>query len=268
MIELERMNDRLQHEIQDRIQAERRAADSQAQVINSSKMAALGEMAGGIAHEVNTPLATIHTTAGQLQELIMDEPLDRGLVAKMIATVVTTAERIAKIILSMKSFSRDSTRDPLVSESLQQIIDSTTVLCVEKFKANGVKLDAPALPPEFQIYCRANEISQVLLNLLNNARDAVEQLDPDKKWVKIDVSENQDAVELSVTDGGSGIPAESRSRLFQPFFTTKEVGRGTGLGLSISKRIAESHGGDLHVDSSSPNTRFVLKIKKRSGDSR
>ena len=112
--------------------------------------------------------------------------------------------------------------------------------------------------------CRATQISQVLLNLLNNACDAIRDLP--EKWIRIGYEESVAGFELSVTDSGTGIDRAILDKLFQPFFTTKGVNVGTGLGLSISKGIAESHGGSLEYDSSCPNTRFILSLPRQAGE--
>jgi C4-dicarboxylate-specific signal transduction histidine kinase len=109
------------------------------------------------------------------------------------------------------------------------------------------------------------QLSQVLLNLLNNARDAIEQLP--EKWVRIEVAEKEGQAMISVTDSGSGIDAQTQRKLFQPFFTTKRVGKGTGLGLSVSARIMKSHQGELRYDPGSPHTRFVMSMPRAEGPS-
>jgi two-component system sensor histidine kinase DctS len=110
--------------------------------------------------------------------------------------------------------------------------------------------------------CRAVQISQVLLNLINNACDAISSLN--EKWILINAIERNNLIEISVTNSGPKIPAHIREKLMQPFFTTKEVGMGTGLGLSLSKTIAEAHGGRLYLDLGAENTRFVLELPKIS----
>jgi signal transduction histidine kinase len=115
--------------------------------------------------------------------------------------------------------------------------------------------------PRLTIECRPTEISQILLNLLNNAFDAVFSLS--EKWVELQVEELPDEIRIQVTDSGSGISKGIREKLMQPFFTTKEPGKGTGLGLSISNRIALKHHGKIYLDESCKNTRFVLVLPKR-----
>ena len=105
---------------------------------------------------------------------------------------------------------------------------------------------------------RGTEISQVLVNLLNNADDAISKMP--EKWIKLSVQNRSDWLEIRVTDSGHGIPPGDQKKLFQPFFTTKEIGKGTGLGLSISHGIVKNHGGELTLDTTSPNTCFVVRL--------
>ncbi|MBI3556955.1 MAG: GHKL domain-containing protein [Deltaproteobacteria bacterium] len=110
------------------------------------------------------------------------------------------------------------------------------------------------------IECRDIQILTIIMNLVNNARDALE--DQPEKWVRLHVTEENDFVEISVTDSGKGISRNIQEKIFQPFFTTKELGKGTGLGLSIAKGIVESHRGALYYDSFCANTRFIVRLPK------
>lgn len=233
---------------------------SRAQTIASAKLVALGEMAGGIAHEVNSPLAVINTLSSQLQELVDEKALDSTYLKEVAKEIESTTLKIAKIINGLRAFSRESTHDPFLSIPLKTIVDDTLAFCSERFKLRSVFLSVDNIPAELKIECHSSAISQVLLNLLNNALDAVDSLS--EKWVKISSRDLGDHVELTVIDSGSGIPPEVVAKLFQPFFTTKAVGKGTGLGLGISKRIIENHNGQLSVDSESKNTRFVILLPK------
>ena len=123
-----------------------------------------------------------------------------------------------------------------------------------------IELAIDPIPEGLQAQCRSAQVAQVLLNLLSNAYDAVES--QVKRWVRISVAARGDEVEIAVTDSGRGIPPKIAPRIMEPFFTTKEIGRGTGLGLSLSKGIAEAHGGRLELDSHSPETRFVLTLRR------
>lgn len=227
------------------------------QMISSAKMSTLGEMAGGVAHEINNPLAVIKGKAEQILKRMSSGNLDPIKLKTDIQKIEETSLRITKIIQGLRSFSRQADDDPMTLTSINEIIEETTELCIEKLKNHGIQLIVN-IPENISIECRTAQISQVLMNLLNNSFDAIEHLD--SKWIRIDTTiENQTAL-LSVTDSGSGIPKHVQEKIMQPFFTTKEVGKGTGLGLSISQGIASSHGGQLEYDPTSDHTKFTLKL--------
>ena len=239
----------------------RKQAETQQMLMQASKMSALGEMAGGIAHEINNPLATLKIVSEQIESLLEDEPIDKGLLAERAGVIGTTVTRISKVITGMLSFSHSSEGAPIEIAQVSELIGNTLVFCQEKLRKNGVELRMGNVPSGLTLSCRGNQISQVVLNLLNNANDAVAPL-KDGKWIQVDVEEDNDSVRVCVSNGGPKIPAAIAEKIFQPFFTTKEVGKGTGLGLSISQRIAADHGGELSLDPKCEQTRFVLRIPK------
>ena len=231
---------------------------AEAKLVNAAKMSALGEMAGGIAHEINTPLGVITLVSSQLQELVQEESLDRVMILKLLGNIEKTTQKIGEIVRGLRLFSRESSKDGFEAKPLREIIESTLSLCREKFKNLEVNLVREPFDDDLLIECRAPQISQVILNLLTNACDAVEE--SNEKWVKLNCQTDDKVVKIRVTDSGSGIPKETLDKLFQPFFTTKGIGKGTGLGLSISKGLVESHHGTLFVDSNSTNTCFVIEL--------
>ncbi|MGE3973548.1 MAG: sensor histidine kinase [Bdellovibrionales bacterium] len=232
-----------------------------AKTAHSAKFATLGEMAGGIAHEINNPIGLISILASQLIEQREDNSLSEETLVDALKQIEASAWRVAKIIKSLRDFSRDGSKDSFLEVPIKKIIEDVLIFCSEKFKQHNVTLRIIDLEPNMKAECREVEVCQALLNLLNNSLDAVQKFD--NKWIELKVAESDNYVEFSVTDCGNKIPDEVVKKLFQPFFTTKEIGKGTGIGLSISKKIAENHGGLLSYDSSSSNTRFILKIAKR-----
>lgn len=256
---LERTHE-LETSIQKLVATNEELKDAQVQLLQASKMSALGEMAGGIAHEINTPLGTITLLVSRLQGILGEGAMDQAEMEGLLKMIDTTVERIAKIVSGLKSFSRDATKEPFQSVSLKKVVAETLILCQEKMKNHGIDLRVAEIPETLEIVCREIQISQVLLNLLNNAYDAVEPRP--EKWIQIGFTEQEDFVELSITDSGPGIPAEIQSKLFQPFFTTKEVGKGTGLGLSISKGILDAHKGKFSLGKSQ-NTQFLIQLPKK-----
>jgi PAS domain S-box-containing protein len=222
----------------------------------AAKMATLGEMAGSVSHEINTPLAVISLLSEQLlANLELGTPE-----YKSAKTIFATTTKISKIIQGLKAFSRNAAQDPCVSTPLRLIIEDTLALGQTRFKNSGIQLYLPELSADLVLNCRATQLSQVLLNLLNNAFDAVSDLG--EKWIRFEVSEENGQILIRLTDSGNGIEATIVHKIMNPFFTTKPSGVGTGLGLSISKDIVESHGGRLYYDSQVKNTSFVLSLPK------
>lgn len=236
--------------------------EQQQALISSAKMSALGEMAGGVAHEINTPLAVISMRVEQLEECVKDGDFDALDVVETLGVVKTTTDRIAQIVRGLRFFARDGRRLPAQKASVATIVEDTLSLCRERFSNHGVQLEVikDQSYPQLSIECRSVEISQVLLNLLSNSFDAISALQD--KWIRIEVSNQEHYVEISVVDSGRGIPKELHEKIMQPFYTTKDIGKGTGLGLSISKGMIESHQGKLYLDKDSPHTRFTVILPK------
>jgi PAS domain S-box-containing protein len=246
----------ISRDITERKEAEERLKIERERSSYSSKMATLGEMAGGVAHEVNTPLATITLLAEQCSDLLNEKNPDLSSIKENILNIEKTTARIAKIVAGLRSFSRDGKHDPVVSTKVSQVIEDTLSFSRERFFVHGIALTVKHASQDPSFHCRSIEISQVILNLLNNGHDAA--MDSDEKWVRLESEIKGNKVEISVTNSGPIIPVEMREKLFVPFFTTKEIGKGTGLGLSISKGIVEAHGGTIFLDAKAANTRFVI----------
>jgi signal transduction histidine kinase len=243
-----------------RKQAELIVLERQSQSVSESKMAALGEMAAGIAHEINNPLAIIQGKAQQLREMAEASELSLENTLEMAERIESTTQRISRIIRALRFFSRDGTNDPFEHFSLHEGVTDILELCRERFLSHRIVLKVAQIPEHIYIECRPVQIGQVLLNLLNNAHDAVVKTkDP---WIELGFFELDGAVELTITDSGHGIIEPLRSKIFEPFFTTKGIGKGTGLGLSISKGIIESHHGSITLDAASEYTCFRVRLPR------
>mgnify|MGYP001574040869 CR=1 FL=1 len=232
-------------------------------MIETSKLVALGEMSGGIAHEINNPLAIILGKAIQLNKSIRNGKFSAEQGTEQLEKIISATERIAKIIRGLRLISRNGEKDPLVSVKIKDLMSDVLGLCSERFVQSGISLEVKTLP-EISILCRPVQIAQVLTNLLNNAFDAVSSLQ--ERWVRVGVELQGTTIHIVVLDSGHGIPTQIADKLMQPFFTTKEVGKGTGLGLSISNGIIADHGGRLWLDRSSLNTRFVIELPQPNSD--
>lgn len=235
-------------------EAEVRMGIERERSLSSAKMASLGEMAGCVA------LAILTLLAGQCADLLNDTKPNVEQLKKHVANIEITTKKVAKIVCGLRRFSRDAKNDPSVITKVADIIEETLAFTKQKMTLSGIRLAVVHADPDLSISCREIEISQVILNLLNNSQQAINACQD--KWIMIETKAVDNDIEIYVTDSGSGIPEESRDKLFSPFFTTKEAGKGTGLGLSISKRILESHGGSIFVDYAHPHTRFVMRLPK------
>jgi C4-dicarboxylate-specific signal transduction histidine kinase len=230
------------------------------QALHAEKLAILGEMAAGLAHEINNPLAIIQGQAHRLKLQARRHTLSMEGVESSVACIDATVARIVKIIQGLRAFARDDGQAELQMVRVQQIIDDALMFCESRIKNHGFHLRVTPFPADLSMICRPIPITQVLLQLLNNAFDACRMQDGGQPWIEIQVGQEADTITLRVVDSGPGIPRELVEKIMLPFFTTKEIGKGSGLGLSIAKGIAESHRGAFFFDQSAPHTTFVLQL--------
>lgn len=230
------------------------------QAIQASKLTSLGEMAGGVAHEINNPLTIISALATRTKKNLKDSSVSIEKSEENLDRIISTVDRIAKIIRGLRAFSRDSNGDSFSNKRVSDIVEMALELCQERFKDHGVQIRVE-WDSTVEIECREVQIVQVLVNLLNNSLDAIGSLK--EKWIKISVQELEKTVLIVVVDSGSGINENIAEKMMMPFFTTKEIGKGTGLGLSISKGIIEAHHGKFYYQlDNEGHTSFILELKK------
>lgn len=233
----------------------------------SARLASIGEMAGGIAHEINNPLTIISGKARMIARALDKESIDIPQVKEHCNKIESTVTRISKIIIGLKNFSRDTESELPKIFNLRQLMDETYALCAEKFKNHGINFEMN-VPPEYTLKCREVQLSQVILNLLSNAHDAIykekneESEEKTSPWIKVVAEEKNQNLQIRIIDSGHGIPLAVQEKIFLPFFTTKIMGKGTGLGLSISRSIIEKNKGNLYIDNECSNTCFVIEFNK------
>lgn len=246
------------------IEAQELIKNQQKTLVEQSKMTALGQMSSGMAHEINNPLAIISSEAEELLEIAEDEGQVSQKDAETISqNIKTTTGRIAKIIKGLRIFARQTESNELVEASIEDVVDEVLGMASEKFKTSGVKftVEKPNGGAE-KLIINEVQIIQVMVNLLNNAYDAVKE-QKDRK-ISFEWSVLPNCHLFTVSDNGPGIQKQNMNKIFDPFFTTKKVGQGTGLGLSLSRSIIEEHGGTLEVLPSEDGAKFLLKLPIRS----
>jgi C4-dicarboxylate-specific signal transduction histidine kinase len=222
-----------------------------------NKLISLAEMSGGIAHEINNPLTVITGRTNQIIRKIKNNDISPDEIIKNLEKIYFSSERISKIIKAMKNFSRNEENQNLQTSTLKDLIEDTLLLCENRINNDETNLEIDSIP-SVEIQCHPFQIVQILINLINNSFDATSTLS--EKWIKISFQIKNNLVLITITDSGKGIPKDYRKKIFDPFFTSKQLTFGTGLGLSISKKIALAHKGELLLDEECPNTCFVLSL--------
>ena len=231
------------------------------QLVHSERLSAVGELVSGVAHEINNPLQTIIGCV----ELLLDEQKDPQS-RRDLDVVRKEAARAAQIVRNLLSFVRRSTPDR-VSADLNQIVKATVDLRQYHLEQHDILLQVEYAPSPLPVLVNREEIQQVILNLVLNAEQAIAgSKGTGTITIRAFPSGRYQAVEVS--DDGPGISAELRGRVFEPFFSTKEVGQGTGLGLSISHGIASAHGGSLALDTTDIGACFRLMLPASTIDAR
>ncbi len=211
----------------------------QEQLRRTERIAELGTLASGMAHEIGTPMNVILGRAEYLMDRVTEEPIKKGL-----QTIVTQVERITKVMNQLLSFARRRTpeRRPL---DLRKVIEDGVEIFRERLARNQIHVEMDLAGACPLILADADQMSQVLINLIMNAVHAM----PDGGTLSVGLAPEKDMVKLTVADTGHGIPHDVVKKVFEPFFTTKEFGKGTGLGLTVVKGIIEEHQGSIAVES-------------------
>ena len=226
-------------------------------ILESEKMASLGILASGIAHEINNPLAIVVGNATLRKKKIeADEKIDQKDFASKIEKIISSTNRISKIISSLKKYSRNSKNDKITLINLDKVIEEVIVLMQKNLEVEEVKIEFNL--KNIKVWAHEDELIQVFINLISNSIDATKSLPV--KWIKFESEVFVDHSIVRIIDSGSEISPEIINNLFTPFYTTKPTGQGTGLGLYVCKNIIESYGGSLLFETNLGHNCFVLKF--------
>lgn len=222
-------------------------------IVHSSKLATLGEMSAEIAHEINNPL-TIISSSLTLLESARNQP---DVFGSRLMVAQKAIDRIVKIIKGLGRFSRSSETSEFEAKKIAVLAQESAALSEAKLKVNYTRVELD-LRSDAAVICKEVEIEQVLINLLSNAIDSVAE--QDERWVRMSVFEEGDDVLVQVTDSGKGVTKENENRIFQPFFTTKPIGKGTGIGLSICRSILKRNHATIVLNQKVNRTCFELRF--------
>jgi len=211
----------------------------QEQLRKTERIAELGTVASGMAHEIGTPMNVILGRAEYLMDRVTEEPIKKGL-----RTIITQVERITRVMNQLLSFARRKTPERIALD-LKQVVEDSLEMFHERLARSQIEVELRLTDPCPMVLADADQMSQVLINLVMNAVHSM----PDGGTLRVYLAPEPQAVKLAITDTGHGIPREVIKKIFDPFFTTKEFGKGTGLGLTVVKGIIEEHQGSIAVES-------------------
>lgn len=245
----------------------RQLKDSQNALLYSERMAALGEMANGVAHEINNPLAIINGSAYVLQTKFkqayeMDEA-EAEACAKFLTTITTTCKRVSSIVSGLRVFAsaRKNRECTNIVTELFPVIEEVQEHYRERFNNSGIEFSEQDCEKDIKVYVQKNHLTQALMNLLNNSIEVTRGREAPKVFLQYEVTEK--VAKILVIDNGPGVPKTVANRIFEPFYSTKKHQKiGIGLGLSVAKGLIESQGGRLYLNSEGELTTFVIEIPR------
>lgn len=242
-LDLSYANQKLQDEVSERVRAEQTLRATQDELIQAGKLAVIGRLSAGIAHELNQPLAALRTLSGNTKRFL--ERGDESTARSNLERIAQLVDRMGMITGQLKAYAHKANRPPRAVD-VRPIIANALALLEHRLEQTGTRVTTTFTEQAFFALCDPNRLEQVMANLIGNAVDAMNgQAEPS---VEIAGSQHASALRIEVRDHGTGLSDEVRSRLFEPFFTTKEAGVGLGLGLAISAGIVSEFGGTLAGD--------------------
>jgi len=248
--------DRLQAEISDHRRTETMLQGVQQDLVHANRLAIMGQVAAGVAHEINQPVATIRAYADNAKTFIERKCLSNA--TENLSEIAALTDRIGTITGDLKALARKG-RTPSEPTSLSQVISGALVLLRSRFSGRMDQLDIALPPPELQVIGHSIRLEQVFINLFQNALEAIDLKQNDGK-IEVRTHVDRDKVIILVSDNGPGMPQHIRDNLFSPFNTSKE--KGLGLGLVIVKEIVTDYGGTISAESNAAGTSFRIELRK------
>jgi len=225
---------------------------------HAQKLQSLGRLSAGIAHEINNPLAIIGARNTQLGKRLKELKIFDSDLIRFVEIIDKQVNRVAVIIKSLQQLTLDTQREALSPSRPLAALKTTLEYLETRPGFSNVTFSIDDVPPDLEVMSRPAELIQILYNLLGNSIDAT--ISQEKPWIKVLIRESDKMVSIIIQDSGKPLSENLVNQIFEPFYTTKEVGQGTGLGLSLCRQMAENQGGSLEYDFSYPNTSFCLTL--------
>jgi two-component system, NtrC family, sensor kinase len=256
--EFQRLDQRLTKAHQDLVERHRYELELDRRLQRSDRLATIGTLASGLAHEIGTPMAVIRTRT----ELLLDSNASHEKAREGLEIILNQIQRISRIVQMLLDYARS--REPVrAKHDIKSIIEHVVKLMETEAKRRGVRIVIELDNRPLTVECDAEQLQQVFINLAINAFDAMAanggilrvraELEPSD-------NDHPSIAKLTFEDNGSGVPPQFQEHLFDPFFTTKPPGKGTGMGLSVSQAIIHDHNGEINFDSQPSGTRFYVRI--------
>jgi len=252
------------HDVTKRMEVERDLVERQTRVAFASRLVAISEMAGGIAHEINNPLTIILGNCAVARRFLERPEIPAAECSKILGKIETTAHRINKIVMGLLTIGQTGDRDEFLEVDLPEILQGIVDLSREKAAVRDTMISCLPHIGERLGMIRVTEVSQAIISLLSNALDAVQNLAD--RWVRVESSIVDGMITISVADSGPGIPPEISARMFDSFFTTKPVHQGSGIGLSMVKSVMDRHQGKITLDDRAKHTKFIMEFPQHRRD--
>jgi C4-dicarboxylate-specific signal transduction histidine kinase len=237
----------------------RKLEETQVKLVETAKLAALGEISAGMAHEINNPLTIIGGVMEKMELALEKDKFQKPEFLVDVETVYQQIDRISSIINQVKGFARQSGQEFQVID-LCQLVAASCHLYSKQLALQNVEIITSIPKNPLYVLAQANRLEQVFINILNNGKDAInsrQQAEPPGK-ITVVVGNDRGPAQVLFCDNGIGMSQSVLAKIFNPFFTTKDAGKGTGLGLSISHEIIGSHGGSIEIESEPKNGTQVL----------
>ena len=242
------------------IRLEQELDEERYKAAQSQNSLSLARMAGGLAHEINNPLAIISGYVELIKMMVERNTLDQDKVVNIAATLLQTCKRMQNIVQGLVDFSSEQVDTPFVPIFLKDLIVMSLDLVHSRFAAAQTEVRLAEVDPYLVVECRRGDIAKVLFQLLINSLESVQG--KERRWVSLDVEVNDTSVAVKVTDSGPPLAEHIKEKIFEPFFSTKGT-QHAGLGLSMAKGLVENHRGSLAISPTAKNACFVLTLPKK-----